>query len=203
MSVFNVRATSAGAGDSPRELPAAGTYKAVLCGLFDVGTQEGGQYEPKHQVVLLFQLFKGNKPAVDSAGNRLTISQFCTLSMNEKSKLRAVAEALAGPIVNGSEFYVGDLLGRPCRLQVERYTKQNGQPGAKIKAVVSLDSDEVAPKPDVPAVGFEIANTRCDIPDSVPGWVAAIVRKSPEWQGAPEPSRATQPAEDGEDDIPF
>lgn len=207
MSSFSrMRATSARSGDGPRELPPQGTYKGRLVGIFDLGTQEGGQFAAKHQALLLWELFKGNRPLVDSQGTQHTASKFFTLSLNEKASLRAAVESIRGSAIpNDEEFDISELLGTGCRLQLVDYVKQSGNPGVKIKSIMALDDDEVLPRSSTRTVLFEITSTRCNIPKDVPEWVAEIVRKSPEWQGSTPASvvSAPQPASDDDNDIPF
>lgn len=204
MSSFSrLRATSAGSGDGPRELPPAGNYKGRLIGIYDIGTQEGGQYEAKHQVLFMWELFKGSRPLVDSQGTQFTSSKYFTLSLNAKASLRAAVESILGsPIPDGDDYDIADLLGSSCRLQLASYVKLNKQPGVKVVSIMAFDEDDPPLKSTTKPIIFEIAGTRCDIPREVPGWVAEIIRKSPEWQGAASTSVASAPSIDDDDDEP-
>jgi hypothetical protein len=182
---------SSGGGGGTIELAAPGTYKASLTGIYDIGTQEGGAFGPKRQLLFVWQLFKGGKPVSDSSGNHQTISKFYTASFNEKSNLRADTERLVGlKFRDGDEFDVMGLLGRGCRLQISAYTKQNGEEGVKVTSIMALEEDEPEPNPTAEACGFEITATGCAIPSAVPQWIRKKIEESHEWSGTTPPSPA-------------
>lgn len=185
-------------GDGPRELPPAGTYKASLVTICDIGTQDGGMYDPKRQVVFVWQLFKGGKPLLTSGGQPQTISRFFTASFNEKATLRKTIESLlAMSFKDGEEFDLAALVGRGCRLSVVDKPKQNGEPGVSVGAIMPLDEDDAEPKATLPLVNFEISKTNCPFPADLPDWLQKKIQASPEWSGSPLPSKAAAPNGNG------
>lgn len=211
MSAFRQRAWSNSAGDDQkeRELPPVGTYKARLVGIYDIGTQEGMSFEgrppkPRHQILLQWELFKGNRALVDSRGNQFTISAWYTLSLHEKANLRKDIKTITGKAIDdGEEFDISDLLGSGCRLQVSSKVTKQGKTTVEVASLMALDEDERTPSSPNEPFMFEITGTNCEIPKQVPPWVADQIRRSPEWQGTTMPSAVATPDSDRDDDIPF
>ncbi|MGE4197655.1 MAG: phage replication initiation protein, NGO0469 family [Phycisphaerales bacterium] len=160
-----------------REMTPAGTYKALLMGIFDIGTQQG-QYGPKRQCVVQWELHKKGleKP--------YQMSKWYGLSFNVKSKLRIDMEAMLGrTFKDGEEFDLESLLEKPCRIQVVQGSKADGSPRDEIKSLMPLDDDDAPPKAVGNTVYFEISGPGCDIPSDVPKFVAEKIRSAPEWTG--------------------
>jgi hypothetical protein len=206
----------------PRELIPAKTYFGIICGIFDLGTQSGGNYGAKHQVFIQWELHTKKGPARDSEQRVLRIGSFYTLSFAGKANLRADVEAMLNRSFSEEEakegYDVEELLGMACRLQVKHGAKADGTPRDEIGSITALDEDDDAPTAELDHVYFEIEGANCEIPRDVPEWIAGYVKKSPEWTGhasaAPQsrpsrtPSRALAPAsvagaEIDDDDIPF
>jgi hypothetical protein len=180
-------------GSGVVELPKAGSYKAVVTGIYDIGTHDGGMYGPKRQLVVEWQLFKGNKAAINSQGEEQTACKFYGMSFNEKSTLRQDVERMLGKkFSDGQEFDSSALLGKACRLQLVDYTKQNGNPGIKISSLMQLDEDEDTPAPSFEPFEFFLNGANCPIPEAVPEWIANQIRTSHEWAGTQIPSKAAK-----------
>jgi hypothetical protein len=212
-------------GGEPRELVPAGSYFGVVCGVYDIGTQAGGQYGPKRQMVVTWELHKRKGPARNAAGNILTISNFYSLSFGSKSNLRKDVEAMNGSaFADGSEYDVEEMLGKACRLQVVHEKKADGSPRDAIGSFMPLDDDDTPPRGELDERYFEVTDhvvRHNDVPDWVPSWIAKRVRESAEMGGskgtpaasasaAPANGRRTAPVPvgpavaDGDDsDIPF
>lgn len=200
---MGLKAKDTGGGE-PRELVPAGNYLGRVCGVYDIGTQAGGMYDPKHQIVVTWELHKRKGPARNGKGEVLTISKFYTLSFHEKATLRKDVEALLGQSFDdGTEFDVESLLGMSCRLQVVHTKKQNGDPRDAIGALMPLDDDDSVPKPELDDVYFEIRPDHA-IPDNVPKWVRKKVEESVEYGGKSNgTTRAPVAAGVADDDIPY
>lgn len=202
---MGLKAKDTGGGE-PRELVPAGNYIGRICGVYDIGTQAGGMYDPKHQIVVTWELHRRKGPARNGTGAVLTISKFYTLSFHEKATLRKDVESLLGQSFDdGSEFDVESLVGLSCRVQVVHQKKANGDPRDAIGALMPLDEDDPTPKPELDDVYFEIRPDHA-IPDNVPKWVQQKVSESLEYgggkkNGAPRPAPVGAGAVD--DDIPY
>jgi hypothetical protein len=193
---------------TPREMVPAGSYFGVLAGMYDLGTQASGEYGPKHQFLFVWELHKRKGPARDGQGNVLTINNYYNLVFTPKANLRCDIEAMLGRAFTAEQAKEGidieTLLGTPCRIQVVHTEKQDGGTKEKIKTITPLDEDDDRPRPVLPPAYFEIGADRT-IPDSVPEWIAKIIRKSKEFGGPAggAPNGRPAAAEDDDEDIPF
>jgi hypothetical protein len=209
---MGLMAKSGGNGE-PRELVPAGGYFAVVCGVYDIGTQAGGMYGPKRQFVVTWELHKKSGPATDSQGRALTISNFYTLAFSEKANLRHDVESMLG--ITFSEATVRDgfdietLLSVPCRLRVVHGKKADGSPRDEIGSLMPLDEDDPKVQPALDHHYFEIRPGEREIPDWVPKWVANKIAESQEFGAAPRrPAAPARPAMAAagapvDDDCPF
>lgn len=63
---------------------------------------------------------------------------FCTWSTGKKAKLRARIDALLGrPFEDDEDLNVDDVLGKRVKLNVEHYTKGNGDTGQKVASALA------------------------------------------------------------------
>lgn len=191
------------------------TYLAVVVGVYDLGTQSGGQYGPNHQILVTFELHRKRGPAKDKAGRVFLISNFYNLSFGEGSNLRKDVEKILGRKFTDAEakdgFDVETLLGKACRLQIEHKTK-DGKTRAIIGGLMSLDEDDPTPETESDEVYYEIDSSRT-VPDSIPDWIGKLIRRSKEFGGSggsggsSKGNGAGQPVgtavSDDDDDIPF
>lgn len=211
---MGLKVNGSGSGEA-RELVPAGGYLGVICGVYDIGTQAGGQYGPKRQIVVTWELHNKKGVVKDKAGEPVTISKFYTLSFNEKATLRKDVEAMTGTPVSESDalagFDIENLLGMQCRLRVVHYEKKDKSKGDKIGTLMPLDEDDPKPEAVSDSVYFEITPeviAAKAVPDYVPKWVANKVRESTQLGGTGKPAGnplagpVTVPADNG-DDIPF
>lgn len=173
-------------GAARETVPARG-YLALVNRVYDLGTQDSGQYGPRHQVLVSWELHGRKGPARDAAGNVFTITKFYSLSFSEKANLRHDVEAMLGKPVADADARKGvdleTLLGFPCRLQVTHEPRPGGQ-GVRenVAAIMALDPDDPVPTPATEHRLFEIEPGE-PIPPWVPDWVKRFVERSPEWSG--------------------
>lgn len=195
----------------PRELIPAGNYLGVACGVYVIGTQDGGQYGPKEQVIVSFELHKKSGPARDAQGRSLLISNFYTVSFNEKANLRKDVETITGHGFRvGEDFDIESILGQSCRLTVAHEEKAGGKKREFIKSFMALDPEDPRPQAEADQQYYECDPSR-EIPPEVPGWIARFIERSHEFRdvaalrdsdGKPVAAvAATGPVDD--DDIPF
>lgn len=179
-----------------RDITPEGSYKAVLIGIYDLGTDPDGKYGPRRQIVFTWELHKSG------AVRPYLISRFFNLSFFSRSVLRQYVEAMIGRTFKDNDtIQLEQLLGTPCRIQVSHGVSRDGAPRAEIKGIMALDPDEREPVAVGSPVYFEITAPNCTIPFEVPKWIADRVRKSPEYTGHEESrspsttpmSRATPP----------
>lgn len=219
---MGIKATSTG---EARKLIPAKSYLAIVCGVYDLGTQAGGTFGPKHQILLMWELHNRKGPVRDEEGRNLTISNFYTLSFGDKANLRRDVESMLNRNFSEAEakegYDIENLIGLPCRLQVEHGFKADNTPKDLVGSIMALDEDDAPPRAELNHVYFEITGPDCEIPQTVPDWINKIIKKSPEWTGhasvkpagttaaRSEPARRPSPIpargddDDDESGIPF
>jgi hypothetical protein len=106
-----------------REPVPQGTYLAVVVGCYDLGTQQGGKYGPKHQVLLQYELHSKKKGVVrNKEGDPVLISAWYGLTFSDKSVLRKHTEAILQRSFTAEEakegYDVANLVDMGCRVSV-------------------------------------------------------------------------------------
>ena len=167
-----------------------GVYQAVCVGLFDCGTDEGGQFGPKRKMVLVWELPQVTID-IERDGETVTlprnISQRYTMSMNEKARLRQDVEAIRCKRLTKEEakaFDVSCILGANAQIQVTN-TEKDGRTYANIETVMATPkgAPKLAPSVDPALFHFGAVEAADEslIPASCPRWVKKLIMASPEW----------------------
>lgn len=188
-----------------RDLIPAKTYLAIVCGVYDLGTQTS-QFGDQHQIYISWELHRAKGPVRDKEGRVQTIGKFVTLSFNEKANLRKdIVQPMLGRTFTEDEaksgYDVEQLVGLACRLQVDHVVKPDKSIRDQVGSIMALDEDDDAPRPELNHVYFEISGIGCDIPREVPEWIGKMVKKSPEWTGKSNTPAAKQPIDGDDDDV--
>lgn len=202
-------------GDARKPVP-AGNYLGVVVGVYDLGTQTGGQFGDKHQLAISFELHKSKGICRNDKGEPLTSSKFYNVSFNPKATLRGDVEAILGKTFSDAEardgIDVDELLEKVVRISIKHEPKQSGG----IREVVTLipaDEDDPALESESNTVSYEL-DPGAPFGDLIPKWVQKIAMRSKEWTeangtggGGRRPVPAGAPfAGDGDDDgddIPY
>lgn len=105
-----------------RELVEEGTHNAVCVQVIDVGTQESSnpEWEPQHQVYLVFQLVDEET----SAGKPVLLSRPFNYVASSRSNLSKTLDAWLG--VDAAEFDLDECLGEPCLVSVKHNETKKG-----------------------------------------------------------------------------
>ena len=105
------------------------TYQAVISNIYDVGIQQvknskTGLFEPKQQVIVLFEINE-TKKAGALAGKRFVQSRTYNFTMSQNSGLRKLCETIVGTMsdTEAAEFDLETLRGVNCTVTIE----QNGE----------------------------------------------------------------------------
>lgn len=197
-------ATDNGGGGTFEQAP-VGAHVARCIKLIDIGTHHG-EYEGvpnvRHQIIIGWELPGETIQTGDYAGQPFTVSEFYTLSLHEKGKLRPMLESWRGRPFTETElkgFDLQNLLGKPCMVQVGRSKKDR----AKVQAVMSLPKGMNAPDQVNPSVYFDLSKFDQAKFDALSDGIKGLIQKSDEWaalNGVPQERNA--PAISDED-IPF
>jgi hypothetical protein len=126
----------------------AGTHKAVLVKIVDLGTHEkefrNGGRGPWHEVALVWEVAQRLRPD----GLPFLLAKQYTASLAEGTGLRDVLETLEGRrFANDLDVELEDFLGRPCLLKVSQEVSKAGKAFNRIDDVLALIEGMDAPEP--------------------------------------------------------
>lgn len=193
-------------GDKEYKLVNPGAHTAVCNLVADVGLQQTG-YGPKHKVYLRFEL-PGERIEWEKDGKKhegpMSIGQFFTVSLSQKSTLRGFLESWRGRAFTKQEldgFDLFNIAGVPCILNVVHNTVEGGKTYANIKAVMPLPKGTPKPTPENPVLRYS-PDTRADY-EKLPEWLKEKITKAVSVTPEDEPAPATAGAGFDDDDIPF
>ena len=204
---FKVK-TSAGADFEPAP---AGTHNAVCTRLIDMGTQDGGMYGPKRQVMIGFEIDERD-PATDN--KRFMVFGYYTLTLGEKANLRKLLVGMRGKDYdNDEEVDVAAIVGKPATLNVVHKEKQGGGTRAIIDSAGRLMKGM---EPLTPEGGTICVSLDADAFDEaefekLSDRMKERLQETPEWAALADPNagknpqpvgQAAVPESDLDDDIP-
>jgi hypothetical protein len=180
--------TASDSGSGTRVLAPEGVHRAACIGLYDLGTQSGGQYGPKPKILIQWELI--DEPMDD--GRPFVVSQRYTLSLSEKSLLRPMLESWRGRAFTVEELKAFDLftvLGKPCQVQVIHETsKTTGKTYDNVVAVMPLGKGTQPIKPsDIhnPIVRFAFEEQKpgsVTFPAGIQPWLQTLLENTPQYK---------------------
>ena len=188
----------------------AGSYPARCYGVVLIGTSYDDMYKKTQTKVLLQFEFPSetiDAPESEYHGQPYGLSKFYTLSLHEKSILRADLERWRNKPFTAEElegFDLKNVIGAPCMISVVK--KDSGK--SKISSVSALVKGmKVAPQIN-PTRYFDLEDFTHF--DDLPKGIQDMIRKSDEYrnqfgEGSPKPQSTEEPDVlfDDEDTIPF
>jgi hypothetical protein len=209
-------------GGTDYEPLAAGMHQGVCYGIVDLGTQPGGQFEPKRKVAFLWEVpserIQFEKDGVKKDLPR-GVSSIYTLSLSSKGLLRPMLESWRGRAFTDEELKGFDLqtvLGANCLLNIVHAPgtgKNTGKTYANVKSVNPLAKGMMKLKSENAALFFSIddCGDTITVPQAVPDWLKAKIMQSEEClreqrkSGAPDPTEEQMANQTGgvDDDVPF
>lgn len=201
-------ATNTGNGEF--EMVPEGTYVGRCYKIIDLGTQTTtGQYgtNSQHKIMVSWELLDKDVKMED--GRPFAVSQWYTLSLNEKANLRGDLEAWRGKKFTDDElsgFDLHDILGAYCMLQVIHSTDGKY---ANVNAIMSFKGDK--PEAINENVIFDIDNPDLKVFDAMSDNMKQKIQSAPEWgskdklRAEPLPDPIITDVDDEIDlkDIPF
>jgi hypothetical protein len=201
------------------QIAPAGTHLARLYRIIDLGTQMR-EYEGKvtmsRKGKFFFELHGEDaegKSLLTSDGKPLIQSREYTISLNEKANLRRDLEAWRGKSFNEEElkgFHLKTLLGHFCMVNIS-HRQKGDMTYADLKGISSVPA--IYKKAGLPegvntTMLFDLNNFDAAMFDSLSDNIKETIKKSPEYRGIGEQSKAYQAATVGsiadlDDDVPF
>lgn len=172
----------------PRDLIPAGSYFGAIIGVYDIGTQGGGQFGPSHQIILEFELHRKRGVCRDKNDKVLTIAKFYNLAFSDKANLRKDLEKILGRSFTDEEAKAGydvtELLEKTCRMAIQHAPKADGSGQRdEISGFMPMDDDDPEIEIASDSVVYELDPSE-DVPDNVPKWIAKKITQAAEWVAA-------------------
>ncbi len=188
---MSLTATDKGGADF--EMTPAGQYVGRCYKIIDMGTQTStGQFgiKEQHKVMISWELLDEAKMA---DGRPFSVSQFYTVSLHEKAKLRADLESWRGKKFTEEElkgFDLGTVLGAYCMIQVVH--DETGK-YANVQTIMSYKGDK--PKPVNPNVVFDIDEPDMDVFNNLSENMQNKITNTPEWKTNHQETDKLEPIE--------
>ena len=177
---MSLTASDKGGGDF--EITPEGVYTGRCYKMIDLGTQTTtGQYGTKeqHKVMVSWELIGKDDPKMED-GRPFSVTQWYTVSLHEKAKLRADLEAWRGRKFTPEElegFDLATVLNAYCMIQVVH--DQTGK-YANVQSIMAYKGEK--PKPVNPNVVFDIDNPDMTVFDALSDNMKGKIMQAPEWQ---------------------
>lgn len=181
----------------------SGTHIARCCWLIDLGYQEShyqGQKKVQHKVLIGWEMPEALMEEGDRAGEPFFISNFYTLSLHEKSKLRPHLEAWRNRAFTDAELEAFDLrniLDKPCLLSITHEKKDDGSVRARVSGVSALMKGQTCPDRVNATRLYDQDQPDPTVYEALPEWVRGFIDKA-----LPPAQRFEQTQEPSADDIP-
>jgi len=195
----------------------AGSHRAVLYSLVDLGTQKSNWDDKEKwqaKVRLTFELpdltdefevvENGKTTKVEKP---LVVSTEKTRSLGQKSSLRQLLESWRGQAFTSAElkeFSLKNLLGKSALVNIVHKVSAQGRTYAAITAVSRLPKGMKAAKPFNEPVYYEIEEGESGAFSYLPEWLQEKIRAAKEFNKAkPVAVTASQDSDEDTDSVPF
>jgi hypothetical protein len=189
-----------------------GSHPAVCDMVVDLGIQQGGRFDPKHQVYLRWQI-PGERIKIDNEDKPAIIGRTFTLSLSDKSNLRPFLRTWRGRDFTSEEirgFDITKLAGQPCLLSVTHREGNDGNTYADAAGAMKLPEGMPAPKAEGEVIVYD--DEHLDAFDKLRPWLQDKIknqlqsRDSGPAPGSNHYTDGTRQAAfdtDLDDDVPF
>lgn len=182
--------TATDKGGAEFQITPEGTYIGRCYKIVDLGTQTStGMFGTKeqHKVMVSWELLDDKIKMED--GRPFSVTQWYTVSLHEKSKLRADLEAWRGKKFTSEElegFDLSKVMGSYCMLQVIH--DESGK-YANVNSIMSHKGDK--PKPVNDNVLFDIDEPDMKVFEAMSDNMKAKIQSAPEWKGSANTAEPT------------
>lgn len=174
---------SAGSGGSFSPIP-EGTYAAVCHMLIDLGMQHNETYNKTSRKVLIGWQLPEETIEIDGEEQPRTITQRYTLSLGDRSNLRADLAAWRGRDFTPEELKAFDLrniVGAPCLINVI-HREDGGKRYVNISSIMALPRGMQKPQMVGTPTIFDLDESPLSEIKSFPNWIAETIYKSETYQ---------------------
>ncbi len=158
-----------------RELTPEGAHVASLCQIIDLGTQDGGEYGPRHKIQLAYEVL-GMKT---STGEAYVSYRQYTYSPSPKGNL--MKDLKSGFNVKDADVEMDDLLGRTCLITIEHADTDAGT-FANVTNVGQVPRGTKIPKAVEELKSLYLDDSfDQEVYDSLPDFLKEKIASSPEY----------------------
>lgn len=186
-------------GGADFQITPEGSYVGRCYKIIDLGTQTtNGQFGTKdqHKVMISWELL--DDPKMED-GRPFSVTQWYTVSLHEKAKLRADLEAWRGKKFTSEEllgFNLDSVIGAYCMIQVVH--DETGK-YANVNAIMSYKGEK--PRPINDNVVFDIDEPDMEVFNAMSDNMKAKIMAAPEWHPT-KPGVPHDPSEQPGEDVP-
>jgi len=187
------------AAEGTKRTPAPeGTHLANCFGLIDLGTQTGnimGKVKSNHKVWLWWELCHERT----EEGKPVTVGSFYTVSLDDRSNMRAILQSWRGKPFTPEElkaFQLRNIVGAACMLTIIHEPKKSGGGVTdKVKTVTGLPKGTQRAQLVTPTVVLDLDAFEQTTFDGLPNFLKDMIAKSPE--GVKAGAVGSQPQQQG------
>lgn len=197
---------SASSGGNFSPIP-EGTYSAVCNMLVDLGMQRNETYNNVSRKVLISWQLPDETIEIDGKDEPRVISKRYTLSLDDRSNLRADLAAWRGRDFTPEELQAFDLrniVGAPCLINII-HKENNGKKYANISSIMALPKGMPRPQMAGEPTVFDLDESPLSDINKLPKWIAETIYKSETYKervaAGVEPE--FKELDDGDGELPF
>lgn len=197
---------SASSGGSFSPIP-EGTYSAVCNMLVDLGMQRNETYNNVSRKVLISWQLPDETIEIDGKDEPRVISKRYTLSLDDRSNLRADLAAWRGRDFTPEELQAFDLrniVRAPCLINII-HKENNGKKYANISSIMALPKGMPRPQMAGEPTVFDLDESPLSDINKLPKWIAETIYKSETYKervaAGVEPE--FKELDDGDGELPF
>lgn len=154
-----------------------GVHPATCVSVFDLGTQHGGKYGPKHKIYLSFELADEPREGEDGKAWRARAFAEVSTSLHEKSNLRKLLEGWGGRKLLDEEAEAIDLMKLAGKAAMV-WTANNAGGYPEIVMLKPVPPGVAVPRPMAKVQTYEMGQA---LPEGLPEWLMRKITAAPEF----------------------
>lgn len=170
----------------------AGLHHANCIRIIDLGTQKSqfaGKVKIQAKILMIWEL-AGEKR---EDGQPYIVSERYTASLHEKAKLREVLCGWLGRGLDGEEFDLTAMLGKPCAVNITHRSADDGNVYADVASVSPPMAGFQVPPPQSTPAAFDLSDPDWALFNEFSENTQKLIRQSPEYAALDLPDHAPPP----------
>ena len=192
-----------------RQLPPAGTHRAVLYKIINLGTLDTewkGEAKKSHKIRLFWEL-SDEQIEYEVNGEKksgpFSIGRKFTFSMGDNSHLYPIVTGITGGLTDDERwnFDIESLLGQTCLVTVV-HDEYEGRKYAKVTAATSLPKSMETPEQVNESQMIDVRKLTQDEIDDLPEYIRDDMKSSQEYHVRFDAPRSENPTGDGPESYP-